>query len=54
MSITKISDTQWEHEFDVGGHNDTHTITALPEGLEICYDLIPWEDIEKAKLIVKK
>jgi hypothetical protein len=49
MSIKKVSDIEWEYEFACGDWNDTREIVATNDGLEIGGDLIPWEDIEKAK-----
>ena len=52
MSIRKVSDTEWEHEFP--GENDTnvfHEVTATPSGLEVHFDLIPWEEIDTARAI---
>ena len=49
MSIHRVSATEWQHEFPVGDWNEHHSIEATKEGLAIDYDIISWEDIEKAK-----
>ncbi len=54
MSIKKISNVEWQHEFPAGDNNDTHPIRATGEGLEINYDIISWDEIERARKIVQK
>jgi hypothetical protein len=54
--IRKISDTKWEHEFLASTieEPDSHDIEATAEGLKILDDVIPWEEIDRARKALKK
>ena len=53
MSINKISDVAWEREFPCGEKNDTHEIVITKEGIEIDYDFLSWEEIDKSRGIAE-
>ena len=53
MSIRKITDTTWEHEFPGDGYrNEEHEIEITAEGIVIHYDLLTWEEIDAARQII--
>jgi hypothetical protein len=54
--IRRISDTKWEHEFlaITIEEPDSHDIEATPGGLKVLDDVIPWEEIDRAREAQKK
>lgn len=55
MTIRRESETTWERVFvGNGDRNDSYEITATEDGLEIGYDLLPWDEIDKARAALKR
>ena len=50
MTIRQETPTTWERTFaSYGDRNDCHDIAATAEGLEIEYDVLPWEQLDAAR-----
>ena len=50
--MEKKSDTEWELELPVGEYSVSHSIEVTKEGIEFDYNLISWEEIDKARRIL--
>ena len=49
MSIEYISKTVWKRHYPCDGYNDYNEIIITRDGIEIDYDVIPWEKIDTAR-----
>ena len=52
MSLEKETNTKWEWTFPIGDDNESFTIEITKDGIIIGYDLLTWEEIDKARMVV--
>lgn len=51
--IKQTSPTEWEADVDGGsGYNVTVFTEALPEGICIGSEVIPWDDLDRARVLI--
>jgi len=53
MSITKISETEWEVVFACNNYNGDFEVEVTAEGISINFNLISWAEIDAAREAVR-